>query len=128
VQWSGRAATTKRCAVGCGDLLRSLKPRGTAGAPKACALLTCAKSSGRPPHLLQSQQLLFSQGSTRNATMMLRSEQLTLREALASNQLEDFVRQEQARGVELAKGSELERALALLVTQRRIECRPACRM
>ena len=42
MQWSGRAATTKRCAVGCGDLLRSLKPRGTAGAPKACALLTCA--------------------------------------------------------------------------------------
>jgi hypothetical protein len=27
------------------------------------------------------------------------------------------VRQEQARGVELAKGSELERALALLITQ-----------
>ena len=32
--------------------------------------------------------------------MMLRSEQLTLREALASDQLEAFVRQEQARGVE----------------------------
>ena len=57
--------------------------------------------------------------------MMLRSEQLTLREALASDQLEAFVRQEQARGVELAKGSELERALALLITQtqRRTECR-----
>jgi hypothetical protein len=58
----------------------------------------------------------------------LRSERLTLREALASNQLEDFVRQEQARGVELAKGSELERALALLITQRRTESRPILRM
>ena len=64
------------------------------------------------------------------AMMMLRSEQLTLREALASDQLEAFVRQEQARGVELAKGSELERALALLITQtqRRTECRSICRM
>ena len=60
--------------------------------------------------------------------MMLRSEQLTLREALASNQLEAFVRQEQTLGVELAKGSELERALALLITQRRTECRPILRM
>ena len=48
---------------------------------------------------------------------------LTLREALASNQLEDFVRQEEARGVELANGSDLERALALLITQRRSEDR-----
>ena len=39
---------------------------------------------------------------------------VTLRAALASDQLEAFVRQEQARGVELAKGSELERALAAL--------------
>jgi hypothetical protein len=46
--------------------------------------------------------------------MMVRREQLTLRQALASNQLEAFVRQEQDRGVEFAKGSELERALALL--------------
>ena len=43
---------------------------------------------------------------------------LTLREALASDRLEDFVRQEEARGVELANGSDLERALALLITQR----------
>jgi hypothetical protein len=43
---------------------------------------------------------------------------LTLREALASDRLEDFVRQQEARGVELANGSELERALALLITQR----------
>ena len=50
--------------------------------------------------------------------MMLRSEQLTLREALASDQLEAFVRQEEALGVELTKGSDFERALALLVTQR----------
>jgi hypothetical protein len=56
--------------------------------------------------------------------MMLRREQLTLREALASNRLEAFVRQEQDRGVEFAKGSELERALALLITRRRTECAP----
>ena len=48
---------------------------------------------------------------------------LTLREALASDRLEDFVRQEEARGVELANGSDLERALALLITQRRLEDR-----
>ena len=47
------------------------------------------------------------------------SRHLTLREALASNRLADFVLQAEAGGVELAKGSDLERALALLVTQRR---------
>lgn len=58
---------------------------------------------------------------------MYRSEPLTLRVALASNQLEAFVRQEQTLGAELAKGSELERALALLITRRRIECAPHLR-
>ena len=48
---------------------------------------------------------------------------LTLREALATDRLDDFVRQEEARGVELANGSDLERALALLITQRRSEDR-----
>ena len=48
---------------------------------------------------------------------------LTLREALASDRLEDFVRQEETRGVELANGSDLERALALLITQRQSEDR-----
>jgi hypothetical protein len=48
---------------------------------------------------------------------------LTLREALASDRLEDFVRQEEARGIELDNGSDLERALALLITQRRLEDR-----
>ena len=48
---------------------------------------------------------------------------LTLREALASDQLEDFVRHEETRGVELPNGSDLERALALLITQRRSEDR-----
>ena len=43
---------------------------------------------------------------------------LTLRAALAANRLEDFVRQEQARGVELDSGSEFERALALFLVQR----------
>jgi hypothetical protein len=54
----------------------------------------------------------------------MRPNYLTLREALASDRLEAFVRQEEARGVELAKGSDLERALALLITtQRRSEAR-----
>jgi len=44
---------------------------------------------------------------------------LTLREALASDRLEAFVRQEEDYGIELANGSDLERALALLITQRR---------
>jgi len=51
----------------------------------------------------------------------MRYRRLTLREALASDRLEDFVRQEETRGVELANGSDLERALALLITQRRSE-------
>jgi hypothetical protein len=38
--------------------------------------------------------------------------QLTLRAAPAANRLEDFVRQEEARGVELGSGSDFERALA----------------
>ena len=45
---------------------------------------------------------------------------LTLREALASRQLDVFVREQQDNGAELVAGSELERGLALLVTQRRI--------
>jgi hypothetical protein len=44
---------------------------------------------------------------------------LTLREALASDRLEAFVREQQDDGAELAIGSELERGLALLITQRR---------
>lgn len=52
---------------------------------------------------------------------------ITLREALASNRLEDFVRQEEARGAELVHGSNLERALALLITQRRSENRSSFR-
>ena len=47
-------------------------------------------------------------------------ERLTLREALASDRLEAFVRQEEDHGIELASGSDLERALALLITQRRL--------
>ena len=48
----------------------------------------------------------------------MRPNYLTLREALASDRLDAFVRQEEARGEELANGSDLERALALLITQR----------
>ena len=53
----------------------------------------------------------------------MRQNYLTLREALASDRLDAFVRQEEARGVELTNGSDLERALALLITQRRSEDR-----
>ena len=44
---------------------------------------------------------------------------LTLSEALAADRLDDFVRQEVAMGAELVNGSELERALALLITRHR---------
>lgn len=43
---------------------------------------------------------------------------LTLREALASHRLDDFVREQQDDGAELATGSDLERGLALLITHR----------
>jgi hypothetical protein len=43
---------------------------------------------------------------------------LTLHAALAADRLEDFVRQEEAHGVELKIGSDFERALALLLVQR----------
>ena len=46
---------------------------------------------------------------------------VTFREAQASDRLDDVVRQAEARGVELTSGSDLERALALLITQRRSE-------
>ena len=43
---------------------------------------------------------------------------LNLNQALAIDRLEEFVRQEEAFGAELVKGSDFERALALLITQR----------
>jgi hypothetical protein len=48
---------------------------------------------------------------------------LTLRETLAEDRLDDFVRQEEDRGAELANGSEFERALALLIAQRMSDTR-----
>jgi hypothetical protein len=50
---------------------------------------------------------------------------LTLREALTEDRLDDFVRQEEDRGAELANGSEFERALALLIAQRKSDTRSA---
>jgi hypothetical protein len=50
----------------------------------------------------------------------VRSISLNLNQALALDKLEEFVRQEQDRGAELVMGSDFERALALLITQRRI--------
>ena len=44
---------------------------------------------------------------------------LTLREALASDRLDAWVQEQQDDGAELTTGSELERGLALLITQRR---------
>ncbi len=44
--------------------------------------------------------------------------QLSLREAVATNRLEDFVKQAQTHGVALRRGSEFERGLALLMLQR----------
>lgn len=46
---------------------------------------------------------------------------LSLRKALAQDRLEEFVRQAQARGVTLDKGSDFERGLALLMVRRRQE-------
>ncbi len=44
---------------------------------------------------------------------------LSLRAALAQDRLEEFVRQAQALGVTLDKGSDFERGLALLIVRRR---------
>jgi hypothetical protein len=49
----------------------------------------------------------------------MREQDLTLREALAADRLDDFVQQGVAVGAELVNGSEIERALALLITQHR---------
>jgi hypothetical protein len=49
----------------------------------------------------------------------MKETRLSLRAALAQDRLEDFVRQAQARGVTLDKGSDFERGLALLMVQRR---------
>ena len=46
---------------------------------------------------------------------------LSLRAALAQDRLEEFVRQAQAHGVTLDKGSDFERGLALLMVRRRQE-------
>ena len=65
------------------------------------------------------QHSMIARGS--NSEM---EQDLTLREALAEDRLVDFVRQEEGGGVELANGSELERALALLITKRRVHVGP----
>jgi hypothetical protein len=45
---------------------------------------------------------------------------LTLRDAVVTRRLDAFVSEQQADGAELATGSELERGLALLITQHRL--------
>jgi hypothetical protein len=52
----------------------------------------------------------------------MRSKNLELNQALAFDKLEEFVRQEEARGAELVRGSD-ERALALLTVQRQTRSR-----
>ena len=47
-----------------------------------------------------------------------RENRLSLRAALAQDRLEEFVRQAQARGVTLDRGSDFERGLALLMVRR----------
>jgi hypothetical protein len=81
-----------------------------------------------PPHLFPIRDANFSltmEGSfgRRAEAPFVFSEEamghLTLREALASNRLDAFVREQLDDGAELVTGSELERGLALLITQRR---------
>lgn len=48
----------------------------------------------------------------------MNEKRLSLRVALAQDRLEEFVRQAEARGVTLDKGSDFERGLALLTMQR----------
>ena len=52
-------------------------------------------------------------------TRRVMEQDLTLREALAADRLDDFVQQGVAVGAELVNGSEIERELALLITQHR---------
>ena len=80
------------------------------------------------PHILPIHEVGF--GLTMEGSFGWRAEapffweeamgHLTWREVLASRQLDAFVREQQDNGAELVAGSELERGLALLVTQRRI--------
>ena len=51
---------------------------------------------------------------------------LTLRAALAQNRLEDFVAQEETRGVEIRTGSDFERAVALLSVRGRWRSASRC--
>src|SRR6185369_3438951 len=55
--------------------------------------------------------------------LRMRSKNLELNQALAFDKLEEFVRQEEARGAELVRGSDFERALALLTVQRQTRSR-----
>ena len=86
------------------------------------------KSATLPPHLLpihDADFLLTMEGSfgwAGRGSILFWEEamaRLTLREALASDRLDAWVQEQQDDGAELATGSELERGLALLVTQRR---------
>lgn len=49
---------------------------------------------------------------------MIDDKRLSLRTALAQDRLEEFVRQAEARGVTLDRGSDFERGLALLMVRR----------
>jgi hypothetical protein len=93
-------------------------------------MLVCAKfllKHAKSPHLFPIRDAHFSLAMKGELRLAGRApfvfwrrimERLTLREALASDRLEAFVRQEESSGVELVMGSDLERALALLITSR----------
>jgi hypothetical protein len=55
-------------------------------------------------------------GEDLNNTM--KRECLTIKEAVTFDRLEEFILQEQARGIELTSGSDFERALALMTLRR----------
>ena len=84
-----------------------------------------ARSATLPPQLLPIHDVNFysmegSFGWRAEAPFVFGEDMghLTLREALASHRLDAFVREQQDDGAELVTGSELERGLALLITQR----------
>ena len=78
-----------------------------------CCFHRAAQKSIQRPGIIPSVLRVLGGGSP--AMEKLR---LTLGAALAADRLEDFVRQEEAHGVELDIGSDFERALALLLVQR----------
>jgi hypothetical protein len=90
--------------------------------PAQQILLEQALATGRRPrndHPLVTKSV---QSSARHdpaaEEVHMDEKRLSLRAALAQDRLEEFVRQAEARGVTLDKGSDFERGLALLMVRR----------